>query len=986
MSRHCLARACARRSPICLAVLSVLGMSDVAAQTAAPETLEEVVVTSTGTNISGVAPVGSETVTIGREELVSLGASNLAEVVRSLPQVQNLGFDESARAGGANPTRGTSVNLRGIGQNATLVLVDGHRLTPAGTSVSFTEAMQLPIAAIERVEVIADGASAVYGSDAVSGVVNYVLRKEFDGVEASARYGTNHYGENWSASLLGGTSWEGFGPLGRGSVIASYERYEQAAVLRGELPWYRQDLHPFGGVDNRVAQATATAAGTGNIRVPSATRNPVFPAAGFFNLYGLPTGTNGQGLTFSDLLLNQPNLKDRADYEDYLPETTRDHATLFFNQEVTSWLSAYYQGFYTKREAFSRSFITQAIDSVTFTVPATLLQPDGSRVPNPNYISGIPGVAPDAPLTVQYNLADHIPAGYQQGTSNDEETFSHTAGLRARLPGQWNADFYTTYGTVENCGVCNFATQVNFGPTDAFQRAINEGFINPLSSARLTQAQWDRVRGDNIQSTQNRLVDTVLKFDGPLFKLPAGQVRMAIGGEYTTHNNKLQNGSIRAPSFLGQTAAYGASDVFMWDAQVDVTRYQHAAFTELYVPVVAPEQAVPLVRSLNLSAAGRYDSFSDVGHTTNPKLGLTWQVIDEFSLRGSWGKSFRAPGLPEGNNGLFSATLLQPVFPNNSGDPGIATVAPGFSTLVFRVGGNPEVKPEKGKTWSLGFDWEPNFVEGFSVGGTYYSIAYNSRIIGLPVAQMLANPSNRQIYSQYIIPTPAPAGCTPNDRSTWNPSLRDAYENPAIPGFGRSFLYGNDTFLANNPCNVAVILDARNTNAAATLQHGIDWQLNYSFGALGSSWNLGLYASKILKNEQTLVAGLPTENILDRISFPTSLNARGNINWARGEWSASLFANFVDGYKNDLPISIAGVVQPFSDVPSWTTFDVNLGYAVAPGTGSYLGGVRLNANVRNVLDRDPPVVLSSPLPPNAQDARNHDPFGRTFQFTLTKKF
>ena len=128
---------------------------------------------------------------------------------------------------------------------------------------------------------------------------------------------------------------------------------------------------------------------------------------------------------------------------------------------------------------------------MTFTVPATLLQPDGSTVPNPNYISGIPRTWPaGAPLTVQYNLVDHMPAGYQQGTSNEEETFSHTAGLRAKLPGEWNADFYTTYGTVENCGVCIFDTQVNFGPSgraaarhqrglhqSAEQRAVHSGAV-----------------------------------------------------------------------------------------------------------------------------------------------------------------------------------------------------------------------------------------------------------------------------------------------------------------------------------------------------------------------------------------------------------------------------------------------------------------------------------------------------------------------------
>jgi iron complex outermembrane receptor protein len=128
---------------------------------------------------------------------------------------------------------------------------------------------------------------------------------------------------------------------------------------------------------------------------------------------------------------------------------------------------------------------------------------------------------------------------------------------------------------------------------------------------------------------------------------------MAIGAEYTKHNNRLQNGGSRSLSYIGQVSGYGTPDVFLWDAQADESRKQHAAFTELYVPVVAPAQEVPLVRSLNVSAALRYDEYSDFGSTVNPKLGFTWDLTDEFAVRASWGTSFRAPGLPESNNGVF---------------------------------------------------------------------------------------------------------------------------------------------------------------------------------------------------------------------------------------------------------------------------------------------------------------------------------------------
>src|SRR6185295_8495800 len=171
---------------------------------------------------------------------LKIGADNVADVVRTLPQIQNLGFDEAVRENGnanqtGNSTRGTALNLRGLGATATLVLVDGHRLAPAGAVASFTEAIQVPFAAIERIEVVPDGASAVYGSDAIAGVVNYVLRKDFNGIEVSGRYSSNKYQGDWAGSVVGGTTWQDLGFLGHGNVILSYEHYRQNPALRGAL-------------------------------------------------------------------------------------------------------------------------------------------------------------------------------------------------------------------------------------------------------------------------------------------------------------------------------------------------------------------------------------------------------------------------------------------------------------------------------------------------------------------------------------------------------------------------------------------------------------------------------------------------------------------------------------------------------------------------------------------------------------------------------
>jgi iron complex outermembrane receptor protein len=231
-----------------------------------PEGDNVIVVTGTGTNISGVAPVGSEAIAIDREQILATGKTTPADVVRTLPQVRNLGdFREGGTQGSANSQQGNAINLRGPGPEATLVLVDGRRVVGTGAAAIFTEANQVPLAALERIEVVADGASAIYGSDAVAGVVNYVLRKDFEGVEASFRMSNSTGGWEYTPGVTAGARWSVGGR--DGNIIASYEYTRRDPYRRGENRWTRQDLRPVGGPDLRINGTTGSAAAPGNIVV-----------------------------------------------------------------------------------------------------------------------------------------------------------------------------------------------------------------------------------------------------------------------------------------------------------------------------------------------------------------------------------------------------------------------------------------------------------------------------------------------------------------------------------------------------------------------------------------------------------------------------------------------------------------------------------------------------------------------------------------------
>lgn len=925
--------------------------------------VEDIVVTAVGTNISGVKPVGSETVTLSREEILRTGVSNVADAVRTLPQVKNLGdFREGGTQGSYNSQQGNAINLRGLGAQATLTLVDGHRLVATGAASNFTEANQVPLAAVERVEVIADGASALYGSDAVAGVVNYVLRKDFEGVEASLRVTNQTGGTEYSPSFTTGKMWGDLGGMGGGNVLLAYEYTSRDAYLRSENPLLMQDLTRYGGPDNRLNGTTATVSGPANIYVQNAdgSQNPTLPRAGAYTYYGLPTGAN-VGLSASDLLLNRPNLTDSAEYTDYVGEQKKHQLSLFANQQFGQHIEGFLQASYSKRETYSRSLasVNQNVTLSPFLYDAA---GNVTATPNPYYISGIPGVAPGANLNVQYSgIKDFGTSNF----NNYSETYSITAGFRALLPFDWKMDASYTFGRDEACNYCQ--TGLNLNPT-ALQYRINTGDINPLSSAPLSDAQLATLLGDNIQSSGNGLDDIVIKFNGPLFELPSGTVRAAFGGERNEAYNYNVNGANRT--------ALNAFEFDTTEATSKLDRTIWSAFGELYVPLIGPEMGVPLVQSLIVDAAVRYDDYSDVGNTTNPKIGVTLDVTDTFSLRGSWGTSFRAPSLPDVNLFAYSSSFG---FPSSNSDPRVTNGflnLPGAGLTLANVGlvlgSNPDLKPEEATNWSVGGDLE---LGDFTFNATYYNISYTGRIASpdaLGAYQAGLYPDYRG-FAANIIPINNPTTCSNADLTTADPLLQQY--------LGRTLLYGG----IPDFCAVNVLIDQRNTNLAATRQDGIDASVFYDrrFGEL--SVNASLAASWTMSNEQQVVEGQPFEDRLGFYSTPIEWRGRASFgaNWR--EFSGNLFVNYTGGYTNDLAVDSLGSSITPQKVDAWVTADATLAYATefrAPA-GGFVKGLRASLTIQNLTDEDPPIVITSQSVFNG--AYSH-PYGRTFSAQLTASF
>lgn len=935
--------------------------------------IETVVVTATGTNISGIAPVGTEAVTLDRDTILNAGQLNLSDVVRSLPQVTNLGiYREGATQGGYNATQANAINIRGLGIGGTLTLVDGHRLPSTGTVSTITDANQLPIAMIQRVELIVDGNSAIYGSDAIGGVVNYVTRKDYEGIEATGRFtavdGYNEYG----ASVTGGHAWDHLGGgFGAGNLIVSYDYDWRDKMWASSRTRLSQNLTQFGGVDYRVQSSVGALNGgvgpqNGSFATPGVPGNIIVPnAGGTYTYYGLPQG-NGTGLTFADLSTT-PNLVDSSDYTTYMGSTVRHQVDIIFNQDLTPWASFYFEGLYTRRHTRSDQFQSNGPDVC---VPKT----------SPYYIAGIPGTAgqmcstgpsPTDTMvpgeTMQYNFQKAVGSW---GTDNPDENYSLISGFKVKLPGDWNMDTSFTLGADHTCGICRLDNNSSFG---AFQHQVDLGNINPFSSAPLTAAQRATFVGSVVQYTHNVLDDFVMKADGSLFDLPGGTVKAAVGVEYTYTSYGLYSAGNISPGEEGDYTAPTKDNEFIVSNTTKNSRSVAAAFAEVFVPIISEGNSLPLVQALNFDGAVRFDHYSDFGDTMNPKLGLTWTVFDDLQTRGSWGTSFRAPTFTDAdpNVGSFKA-LFQ--FPNSTSIvPCAIPIYPGFclSNALVLLGAQPGLKPEKSVNWSLGFDYKPHWLDGFKFSTTYYNIHYTNRIQGPPFAQFMTSDANFNLYSKYakVINN---TGCVQGDPSTYDPTLL-----PYLSAVGLYTLYRPVT---GHECQVQAVLDGRTTNVGTTNQEGLDISTGYDFDTPVGLFDLQAMVTVVLKENAQYVAGTPIVSRLNTLGYPVAWRGRGGVNWMNGPWDANLFMNYVGSYKNTTPLNASVSTQ----VSDWITFDAGVTYTFDGSFWKHLENTRLSLNAQNLLDRSPPLVLTSNY--TSYDPEMANVLGRIVTVQFTKSF
>ena len=880
--------------------------------------VDEIVVT--GTAIRGVAPVGSATVGLGREELVQAPVREPSALVASLPQASSQGTTLTSSGG-----RAAGVNLRGLGNNATLVLFDGKRVVPQGGNAQVSDPNLIPFSAIERVEVVTDGASAIYGSDAVAGVVNYIMRRNYDGAQITTRYVNSLYDQYVVDGAIGKT-WSS----GSLMVAGSYDTND--SVGRDVRDYMLMDLRPFGGNNNNLVGTTIYPGDNGALIIGN-------------TVYGLPE-TNGVRPTAAQVLALQgnPELYDQSHLYDFYTERERFALLVKARQQITDGIEVGYTGIYNRRTNDSRA--GDGFERIAITVRPT----------SPYYIPGLP--SPTGNQTVVYNYSLNNP-GTSRDQSNLEETTSHAIDLTAELPMDYRFTGLVSYGKTDSCNVCQ--PQVNTTMAAAIANDASYGF-NPYLLGR--QAAADRLVGGFIQQYDTVLFDSVAKIDGELFDMPAGPVRVAVGAEYARYKLYL-----KAQNTLNLTGTYQTSRFTKSDRDVS------SAFGEVYVPIVGSDAGIPFMQSLDLSAAVRFDSYSDAGDTTNPKVGLTWRATDELVLRGSWGTSFRAPTLIEANPATVGQTNR--VFVSNgAGDTAIpiTNTATGQSAVLSRTGNTAGLRPESAKIWSIGADYNPNFLPDLRLSLTYYNVDYTDRIENLPNQTLiLSSPANLALMRDFFITAPQPTTCVNGNYATYNPAYIPWLTDP-------NAVYSPSTI---NDCSLVGIIKGGRLNLGDVKQSGLDFSANFSQETAIGDFRYNFTFSKILNLEKSVVAGGPLFDALDTYGFQVSERGRFNVGYSRGPVSANLTANYVGSYLNNATITVAGVKKPETEVPAWTTFDAGVAYEFDEGSAWGLDGVRVSMNIQNITDKEPPIVLSGTT---AVDLGNHNPFGRIWSFEITKQF
>lgn len=913
---------------------------DTAAQQVAPETKGDKDIIVTGSSIRGAAPVGSNLTQLTHAQIESTAAQSVQQILKSAPAVTGLQAPSQGGFGSADNSGTNAPTIHGLGasaSNSTLILMNGHRLPTTGANHVLTDPNVIPTIALERVEVLADGASSVYGSDAVAGVINFITRKNYNGLEVDVQHGFGSSYHTNSAALLWGKTWD------TGSILAAYsfsDRSNLAASARSYSSTL--DLTRLGGTNQQTNKCgTLSQSATGAV-----------------------TGTNCSPTAW-----------------DLLPQETRHNAYLEYRQDVGDKLHLTTDFLYSYRKTSQN--ISRG--TATATIYGAGAAPAG-RSSNPFYNG-------TGSATLNFDADQLYGRGAQQiGTA--EDFYAHVDAVYDLTP-KWQINVGGILGRdrseITSKGTLNAAT-FNLAVNGYTSASIN-GTTQSVSQALTTANAFDPFNGGTSAATLASMVDSTtyyvskhtlrnayLKLSGELFDLPAGAVKVAVGGELVGYSLDQSHTALNG---LG-----GASTSSQF-IPLTYGRNVQSAYGELYIPVVKDG----FVKSIDLNVSGRFDHYSDFGNTTNPKVAANFEPVRGIKLRGNWSRSFVAPALTSiganssGQTGESAFTYqigsLVPgglsnvpisLYPSVTAIPGAVCTSTtcNISSVqgVMIAGGNAKLKPQTGTDWSIGLDLTPVQVPGLRISVTYWSDALRNGITAPATTYAFGAASLSNLLTLY------PNGASP---------AQIAAAQGALPQSGAtSNVYWIYNYTQNNVLNLNVA--------------GIDFEALYHFNTPVGNFTLDGSFTRKTKFEQWFGSDGAHFSVLGTAGFNTtfpSLKTEGhaNIAYDKGNFNAVVGVNYEGSYtwwgsgvRNPLVRNAAGVPVGGGDpVKAFTTVDLHLSYTFKDI--GLLRSANLFVDATNLFDKAPPFVNTTTTNGAVgYDSFSANPLRRVVTLGLRSKF
>ena len=864
-----------------------------------------------------------------REDIEGQGFSSVADILQNITAAGSPAISRTSPLSSGEAVGGQYIDLRNLGANRTLILVNGKRL--GITNDGLQDVAQIPASMVERIEILKDGASTIYGSDAIAGVVNIITRKNFEGAEANAYYGQYDQGDGTRQVydfLMGFTG-------DRGSLTAGVEYSKEDPVWARDR-WFSEVRFPTG------EKSAPRPGGTSAI-----------------SQYGRFTYDTGQVDADGDAILRTVTLNrdvaglDPANFASYRTySAARDNSnpnlasTVYSGIERKSiFLNGHYDitdsiGFdtdvlYTDRDSFAQN-AGYPMQSAAFDLSSGGLSIDSYFNPLGNQATGtLPaGASPQAiqyirrgwevPREVNNSLTtfrftgafsgsfqtgDHYwdwDAGYLYNQNEGKQI--STGNLNTQAVGLATGPSFLNAQGVVQCGTAANPIPLGFGPgaCTPWNPLAPQGYATPNSLGDPNVQAFLYLPGQAVSETETK--SYFANITGTLFALPAGDVGVAVGYEYRNESGFFSPDALAQTGISTDLASGPTGGGYSLDE----------VYAELSIPVLAD---LPFAKELNISLATRYSDYNTFGDTTNSKFGFTWKPLEQLLVRGTWSEGFRAPTVADLYGGVSQSfedytdpcdTLFGsaagnaacladvPVGYRQPAQAGGLAPGPGTqSPIPFLSGSNPNLIPETSESKTLGFVWSPTFAEGVNMSLDWWQIRIENTIVA----------------------------DSPTD------ILNDCY----IRGIAsRCDNVGSDAFTRDPTTGELTFLSFAGRNAGFQETEGFDFDLNYSmstdYGKFGLSW-LNTYVSKNeLKTDN--LEGAPQQ--LNGFGGNFRLRSNANLTWEKGSWGATYGIRYYSGTKEDcffddrcsLPDYAApdtdGTITPMNELGANTFHDVQV--------------------------------------------------------------